>query len=121
MVTLKTMRNVERWHEKEHRPGPMESCWDCGRQKAKCRSKIFRYTDRDEAFNEARQMNEAENYARPRTAYWCPWCGMYHHTTKLRTRRDAVQKQQRKWMFQRELERRARDGAGLPVDVPRSA
>ena len=101
------MRDTQRWHEKEHRPGPVESCWHCGRQKAKCRSKLFRYTDRDRALLEARVMNEGENYVRPRTAYWCPWCGMYHHTTKLgKTRKGAVQKQQRKWMFERELERR---------------
>jgi len=106
VVTLKTMRNVQRWHEKEHRSGPIEKCWDCGKQKAKCKSKLFRYVDRDQAFLEAKLMNEADNYVRPRTAYFCPWCSMYHHTTKLRTRRDAVVKQQRKWLFQKELERR---------------
>lgn len=108
MVTLMTMRNVQHWHEKSHPPGPLEDCWFCGRQKAKCRSKVFRYADRDIAFAEAQQMNEAEGYSNPRTAYLCPWCGMYHHTTKLRRRRDAVVKQQRKWMFKTELERRAR-------------
>lgn len=123
MVTLMTMRNIQHWHEKEHPPGPLESCWHCGRQKAKCRSKLFRYEDRDQAHLEAKMMNEVDNYSRPRTAYYCPWCGLYHHTTKLRThRRDQVKKQQRKWMFQRELERREREsGAGLPLDVSRSS
>lgn len=124
MVTLKTMRNIQRWHEKEHPPVPFEDCWYCGREKAKCRSKIFRYTDRDEAFAEAKAMNEADNYVRPRVAYFCPWCGLYHHTTKLRSRRDAVERQRRKWVTQRELDRRAREreaGAGLAVDVSRSA
>lgn len=102
------MRNVQLWHEKEHPVGSMESCWYCGREKAKCKSKIFRYDDRDQAFLEARQMNEADNYIKPRAAYGCPWCNMYHHTTKLRgSRLDAVEKQKRKWMFKKELERRA--------------
>lgn len=123
MVTLRTMRNVEHWHEKEHLPGLMEDCWDCGKQKAKCTSKLFRYVDRDLAIFEAKQMNEADGYIRPRVAYQCPWCELYHHTTKLRGRRDRVKKEQRKWLTQRELERRARDGAGagLSVDAPRSA
>lgn len=110
MTTLRTMRNVEHWHLKRHKPGPIESCWDCGKQKAKCRSKLFRYTSRDEAFAEAKTMNEADNYARPRSAYLCPWCGLYHHTTHLRTHnRDAVEKQRRKWLIARELERRQRE------------
>lgn len=107
MVAPRNKRNLRHWHEKEHPLGPMETCWHCGRQKAKCRSKLFRYTDRDQALLEAKQMNEAENYAKPRTAYWCPWCDMYHHTTKLRQQRSRVLKQQRKWMFEKELERRA--------------
>ena len=107
------MRDIQRRHEKLHRPGPMETCWDCGRQKAKCRSKLFRYADRDEAFREARMMNEAENYSRPRTAYWCPWCEMYHHTTKHHT--DTLKKQQRKWMFEKELERRRLAGGSGEV------
>lgn len=108
------VRDLRRWHEKEHPLGPMEGCWYCGRQQAKCKSKLFRYADRDQAFLEARLMNEADNYVRPRTAYWCPWCGLYHHTTKLRgTRLGATVKQQRKWLFEKELERRA--AHGLPV------
>lgn|SRR5690242_2975777 len=107
MVTLKTMRNVQHWHDKEHGPWPMEQCWECGKQKAKCKSKIFRYSDKDQAWHEAQLMNEADNYVRPRVAYHCPWCGMYHFTTKLRThRRDFVEKQRRKWLFKKELERR---------------
>ncbi len=121
MVALMAMRNVEHWHTKHHQPGPIESCWDCGKQKAKCKSKLFRYEDRDAAVLEARLMNEADSYVRPRTAYQCPWCNLYHHTTHLRTHnRDAVTKQQRKWLFKQELERRA-CAAGLPVDDAGSA
>lgn len=106
MVMLKTMRNVQHWHEKEHLPVPMESCWDCGRQKAKCKAKLFRYPDLDMALREVRLMNEADNYERPRVVYGCPWCDMYHFTTKLRQRRSRVTKEKRKWLFQKELERR---------------
>jgi len=106
MVTMMTLKNVQHWHDKRHPPGEMSDCWYCGRQKAKCRSKLFRYTDRDEAFQDAQRMNEADGYANPRTAYYCPWCDQYHHTTKLRRRRDSVVKQKRKWMFKQELERR---------------
>lgn len=122
MTTLSHMRDVQRWHEKEHPPVSFESCWYCGREKAKCKSKIFRYVDRDQAFAEAKAMNEADNYVRPRTAYYCPWCGLYHHTTKLRSRHDHVERQRRKWLTQKELERRARERElGLAVDGQRSA
>lgn len=112
MVMLSRARNIQHWHEKEHPPGSIEACWWCGREKAKCKAKLFRYTDRDQAHEEARQMNEADNYAKPRVAYYCVWCEMYHHTTHPRTHaRDALTKQKRKWMFKQELERRRVGGS----------
>jgi len=120
MTTLSHMRDIQRWHEKEHGSWSIESCWYCGREKAKCKSKIFRYADREQAHAEAKAMNEADNYVRPRVAYFCPWCGLYHHTTKLRARGARVERQRRKWVTEKELERRAREravGAGLPTDV----
>lgn len=101
------MRDVQRWHEREHRPGPTETCWDCGRQRAKCKGKLFRYTCWDEAVFDAQRMNEADSYVKPRAAYHCPWCDLYHlSTTHKKNRSDALKRQMRKWMFQRELERR---------------
>lgn len=110
------MRDLQRWHEKRHPPGPMETCWSCGQQKAKCKSKLFRYEDRDEAILDAQRMNEADNYVKPRVAYLCAWCGLYHHTTKINRRREFMKKQMRKWLTKQELERRRRlgDGVGLP-------
>jgi hypothetical protein len=112
---LRTKRDLVRWHEKRHRSGSMETCFDCGRQKAKCRSKIFRYTDLDAAVEDARAMNRANGYVRPLTVYGCPWCDMYHLTSSLRHRRKSVTKEKRRWMFQQELERRARLAGTLPA------
>lgn len=108
-----TVQRVARRHERNHAPGPIESCYDCGKQRAKCRSKVFRYTDIAVAILDCRAMNQANNYAKPLRVYGCMWCDEFHLTSNLRHRRRAVMKEKHKWLFQQELERRkrARDGS----------
>lgn|SRR5574338_631488 len=104
-MNLSTPERIQRWHENKH-GGPQESCWECTKQRAKCRSKRLRVPERDEAERVALERNLATGYSPPVVHYLCGWCGLYHLTSRLRHRRDRVEKQRRKWMTKQEMERR---------------
>lgn len=101
------MRNPLRYHNKNHGDldEPFETCWRCGRDRARCRSKI-RFTSWAEANEWVTEKNESAGYVNPVVRYACRWCGGWHMTTANDPRaRARVERQRRKWLIrQREAD-----------------
>jgi hypothetical protein len=56
------------------------TCWYCGRERAKCRRKLW-YPHVRDADRAAAQMRGS--------SYDCPWCNGFHVTTRVRGRVSA--------------------------------
>lgn len=101
MADPKLPTSPERYHDDNHRRrgrGDFESCWDCQRSRAICRSKR-QFGSREEADAAVKALNEGRGYERPVVRYRCRWCLGWHMATargKVRTRRAG--KQRRKWL-----------------------
>lgn len=70
----------ENVHARKHLPGPMESCWECARQRARCKDKRP-FADPTDAKVEALRINVAQGYDPRVTVYRCGWCGHVHLTS----------------------------------------
>lgn len=75
------MKSPLRHHNKNHGGigQPLETCWFCGRDRAKCRSKL-RFTSWEEANEWVMESNVSRGWEPPHmTRYRCRWCeGVAH-------------------------------------------
>jgi hypothetical protein len=82
---------------------PIESCYRCWLAVQRCMHKQ-RFTDRDEARELARKINEQERYRKPLILYRCPICDLIHLTSNLHRRQARrVERQRRKWLIAQRL------------------
>lgn len=88
------------YHRRNHH-GEFDTCWDCQRARAICRSKIP--FDTVEAVDASvKELNEQRGYQRPVQRYPCRWCPGWHMKT-ARKKHDVkrAEKQRRKWLVSR--------------------
>lgn len=76
----KELPDVANRHARRHPPGPIESCFECGRLRAVCKRKRP-FADVTEARVEALRINVANGYDPRISVYPCGWCGALHLTS----------------------------------------
>lgn len=100
-------KTPEQWHKYYHGlRRSYEDCWRCGRARAICRSKVS-YDDPEEAWVEARRLNELFEYERMLYPYWCRYCDKRHLTDTAGskgTRARRVERARRKWLIAKRME-----------------
>jgi hypothetical protein len=102
------MRTPRQYHAAEHL-GAFEDCGRCARAAGRCRQKN-RLADRTEADAWVTEYHESREYAQPwQRHYCCRWCNALHTATIRshdRVAWDRVEKQRRKWLAAKEVQRR---------------
>lgn len=104
------MRDVALRHERRHPQVSIEDCSYCERQRRHCREKNpYRTWEDCHEYTLAR--NIATDWRLMLAPYQCPWCGFWHATRvgtgyRDKTRRRRVEKERRKYLTQKEMERR---------------
>lgn len=101
------MDRAENWHHKQGHNHPYETCWTCGRERARCRAKV-RYKTYQAADEALTTINEARRYFTPLVRYNCRYCPGWHLAT-ARAHRDVkrAERARRKWLHRQHVERLA--------------
>ena len=96
-------KTPEEWHAQNHRghPDDLATCFDCGKARAKCRSKLT-FRSWLEGYEWVREYNESHSYVDPLIHYQCRWCldwHMGHPKGKVRLRK--IERERRKWLIEK--------------------
>jgi hypothetical protein len=88
------VRSVESWHRRHRTAASTEDCFECGKHRAKCASKLV-FSTYEDAAEAALAANIEGNWDRPLYAYECCWCLRFHMATaRGASKRRKARKQQ---------------------------
>jgi hypothetical protein len=117
---MRTIESIHRDHTRRSEPDgarvpiPADDCPACEYQRRICRSKT-KFGDYEIAHTHAREKNILTGWGLMLVPYECCWCGDWHVTRARRNhygkaRWNKVEKERRRWLTEREVARREREG-----------